>query len=258
MKLRIRRVIKIPSRFDAFMRDYRIAMWSTCGFVLVLVLLFALRTYERSILSGVLSGKKLSGSDYAKLLSLDDDVELQKNDTVPEENKAQAEQPKPATSLTIDSTGTSSGGTVTGGGETSLPDTGGSGTTDPPPPPPEPFRAELSGFGLRQVSGPFICSNQGGSGFTVMCMNYGFQAGIKTFNGPGTVSHKLIWAGPGSGELPGGFAASAGDVFTQVTPGVNLPCTQQGQYNFRFIITAPNVAESHNIPVGHYCTTTGG
>lgn len=248
--MRLRALIKIPSRTGDFVKNYRLPLWSTIGLFVVLALLLALRTYEKGIIAGVLGDKNSTSSDYARLLSKDAGAELKKNDTDAESNQTSAPSDTPTdttTSLTIDS----SGGGTTGNDSGTVPSNGGGGNVEPPV---EPFSAQITGFGRNNQYGPFVC---GSSGLIdspgKLCKDYEFIAGVNTFNGPGTVNHKLSWRGVETGQMTGSYEAATGDAFKQVSYKARLKCDKPGLYSFKFIITQPGTIESHEIPIDHNC-----
>ncbi len=252
--MRFRSPIKIPNRTGDFARNYRLPLWSTLGLIVIVMLLILLRTYEQSVIAGVLGNKSSTSSDYARLLSKDKDAELNKNKTTEGENSSQATPTTTTTnsSLTISS---STGVTTTPSGGTTASPPGD--TNGIPEPPPEPFSSQLSGFGLRSQSSPIACDNSGASGMQQLCQQYDFVASVNTFNGPGVVKHELRWTGVENGNMSGKFQATSGDAFKQVYYTLKIKCDESGQYNFRFVITQPAFAESQQIPVSHNCHTTG-
>lgn len=254
MKIRVR----IPNRASMFAKNYRLPLWSTFGLFTVLVLLLVLRTYERSILAGVLGSELPGGRDYAALLNSDKDTELRRNPVTGEVEDPQTE-PDTAepTSLSLDSSGASTtggGSTTTGGGGGTTTPGGGGGATNPPVPAPEPFSAQVSGFSLRSQSGAFLCDTGSIlSGLNLFCKTYEFAAGVSTSNGPGSVSHVLYWKGASNGEVAGNFHAPSGDALTSVPRQIKLSCNQQGSYAFRFALITPSRQESQEILINHNC-----
>lgn len=240
----------IPSRLNTFTKDYRLPLRATAGLIVVLLLMLAIRTYERGVLAGVLGDSNQKNRDYANLINKDKDAELTKNAV--EQEKVTAANSTPTTtqntSLAINSDGGSA--TATPPAPTT-PTSGGGSPTPPPTPPPQPFSASLYGFGLKSETGPFACA--GGSGTGQYCKKYEFMAGIRTYNGPGTVTHVLRWNGAGTDQVAGSFLAGNGDGSTQVSTVVQLRCDVPGPYMFRFIVQQPNTAESHEIPKDHNC-----
>lgn len=244
----------IPSRLNTFTKDYRLPLRATTGLLILLLLLLAIRTYERGVLAGVLGDSNQQNGDYANLINKDKDADLTKNAVEQEKVTTAGATPTTTqnTSLAINSDGGNSAALPPTSPGT--PPTGGSSTTPPPTEPAGPFSARLNTFGLNAITGPFFCDhNAPGAG--QYCKNYEFIAGISTFNGPGTVAHFLRWEGPESDQVNGSFLAGNGDGLTQVRTVVKLSCDELGLYVFRFKIYEPNDDESHEIPVNHNCGT---
>lgn len=239
--------VYIPSRVHAFAKNYRLPLGSTVGLIIVIVLLLLLRTYERSILAGVLGDNKANGQDYARLLSGDAETVLKQNN-VPKPAEI-ASPGNPTASSAQATTNTSTGLTVSSGGSSPPPvagDTGGSAV----PPPSRPFSALITDFNLRYQVGPSECDTSTSGG---MCMEYNFYGNVASRNGPGTVEHTVKWIGPETGQLKDSFDASAGDTFTQVLYSIHLSCDMPGGYIFRLYIVSPNESTSQDVPLIHNC-----
>ena len=232
-------MIEVKVRLTDFARDYRSPLLSTAGLIVILTVLLLLRSYERNILAGVLGDSTTRGGAYAKLLSKDKEVTLQKNET--SSGGSQPTAPS-STSLTLNSSGNAT--TNSGTNQTNQPNGGGS-----EPPPTAPFYSQIAGLGLRGQS-VVPCG-----GTDQACKQYDFTAGLKTFNGPGTVNHKILWQGPNPDEIFNSFLAASGDALNQVNYTVRLQCDQPGPYTFKFVVEEPTAQESQDVLVDHHCGT---
>ncbi len=241
--------VRVPNRFTAFVKDYRLPLWSTVGLIVILAALLLLRSYERIVLAGVLGDSSSVTGDYAKLISKDSDVNLQKNEVDKEKAATETQQTSQSTSTSINSTGDSSAGNTTAAPAAASEPTTGAASQ----PPAAPFSAAISGFSFMGKSEPTPCDTTSGS---EMCKTYYFKADVSTSNGPGTVSHKLRWNfGTLASEQTGSFTAPTGSGITQVPNQVKLRCAQSGNYTFQFFLTSPSAASSVTVPINHSCGT---
>lgn len=239
--------VNIPNRVHTFAKNYRLPIYSTIGLIIIIVLLLLLRTFERSILAGVLGESNASGQNYAQLLSGDAEAVLQQN-KLPTSNGtgSQGNSTTPKTT-----TNTSTGLTVSSGESSTPPATGGTGGNAELPPSQQ-FSARIIDFSQVNQNGPFSCN---GLTSESMCFEYEFYGNIATSNGPGTVNHSLGWVGPEVGQLQDSFSAGEGETFTQVQYKINLSCDHQGIYTFKMYIVSPTATTSQDVPLIHSCGT---
>lgn len=264
---------KIHKQLQIYRKDYALPFWSTLGFVFLIVVLLVVRLYQQNLIDNVLGESSKKGNNYSRLLSNDTDKELKKNDVTENDksntstttnsslsiNASGGQSSSSATnttsanqqtsgSTTQSSTQPSSGNNTSSSGST----TSSSGTTTPP----IPFSAQLSGFGLRSQSATFFCGTSGTpNNLSQYCKQYDFVAVVNTFNGPGTVDHKIVWQGVNGGVLSGNFSAPAGDALKQVSYSVKLQCDRQGTYLFQFYLLSPTQFQSNPVWLPHNCST---
>lgn len=240
------RTIRRPT--PQFLRDYKLPLRATAVFIVLLSVMGVTRTFDYLALDDILGDATSQGTDYASLLSSDKTDELQKNNV--EEETASAAQPEPSapTVTTVNNTPQTpatapSGGTTTqDDDEESTPSSG-------------PFTVDVSSFSFKTApSGPFPCSTSSGQ----LCKFYDLTAGVKSFNGPGTVRYRFAWrSSSNSGNTEqGSYNAQSGEGFAKIDQRFTLSCNlAPGPYRFSFYTTDPTNDTLPELVVDHNCTT---
>lgn len=251
-----------------FAKDYRLPIQATTLFIVIVLMMLFVRFYELSVLAGVLDGGSNKSQDYASLLSVDKNDELNKNE-VNEKGAAVASEPKKSISsdkesapLTVSPGG--SGGTAPSSvsNPTASPTLGGSAVTSAPAPapgptspdPPEspssqPMTVTVEGVGLESIKD--FC-DPSVSGLRKCYKVYTFKGSIKTVDGPGDVTYG--WRLTKSGfDQDGSFSAGSGETYTYLPKIVRLDCSQPVQFSVRLITKSPDTDQSDSGTITHFC-----
>lgn len=239
-----------------FIKDYKVPLSATAVFVLVVLALFLLRNYDRSVLAESLSGEGSGGKDYATLLSKDKADGFNKKNLTAEEKtdltnpSPTAASQRPSTSPSFTVTGPSQSTTTPPAGSTP------SATTTPPPtsgdsPPTASFTADVTGL-REDGASPVECKVSTIPTSSQCVRRYHFTAEVEAYNGPGTVAYEWRISVPGSST--GSFSAGSGESLTLLNKVVVISCsTPSGPFKIQLGVTNPNQSKSNDLEVMHDC-----
>jgi hypothetical protein len=225
------------------------------------------RFYEQAALAGVLDGSGKKGQDYATLLSVDKDAELNKNNVEESKDATATDAAKTKTKATTSSTdiaqapltvspnGSTSSSPSTSEGNISAPTTGGGGSTEPTPiqatPTSDPFKANVEGINL--ISTTIECDTTVTSSYKCHKV-YTFKGEIKSFNGPGQIVYG--WqSSQASFNEEGSYSAGSGETFTVINKTIKIDCSQPAQISMSLALRSPNLDSSDPIFINHECGT---
>lgn len=224
-----------------FVRDYSLPLVITAILVVLVAGVAIARYSERASLADLLPGVSIGGQDYSTLFSKDKAEEFKKNEASGGESGQNTSTSTSGTSAaTVALNSGSPGGTSAPGGGTN-----GGGT----PAPTQPFSSSISSF--QQSSVALECTSQVPRKNTCS-KNYVFNAGVKTFNGPGSVSYS--WqSNLGSANENGGFSAGSGDATTTLQKTITLACKNAASHTLKLVINTPTSQQSGTLNINHNC-----
>lgn len=227
-----------------FVREYSLPIAVTFILIILVSGVAGARFLERSSLADLLPGITIGGKDYGSLLSRDKADEFKKN----EDNGADARQAGATSSgssvalnsgSTSANTTTGGAGTTGGGGNAG----GGGGTTTPA------FSSQVQS--LQQSSVTTEC----GAGVprkNKCSKRYVFSAGVKTFNGPGSVSYS--WQSSlSSANESSGFSAGSGENLTTLQKTIVLDCKTSSSLTLKLAVSSPTSGSSNTLTLNHNC-----
>lgn len=245
------------AHFKRLRHNYRIPLFATILFLLLIIVFASIRQFERTSLIGLINQVSNGSGGYADLLSTDEAQQFIRNDTT--ELEGEDSNQINAGSDSSDSTQSTSTSFVIDPGETPTPadGPGGGGTNDPDnsdesdnDPVPTPFSAEIDS--IRRVSTLLQCKNAGRPNKNFCSKVYSFSASIQTKNGPGSVSYS--WqsnnsAGSGNGD----FNAGLGNSVTTISKQITLECKSPTDFSLLVVLISPNSTASNAENVSHNC-----
>lgn len=246
-------------------KDFRLPMVASLIFAVTLLAMLLLRYQEAVVISEVLSST--SGQDYGALLNDDKTDDLSRPNTLtsdrpePSAGFAEPDQNQPENETFTVSSGNSSSSPPPTPPASPTPSAGGTSppppsSTPPPaqPPPALPFAASID---YLRADGSTKSCDATVSGQPLQCFKrYRFQAGVKTFHGPGSVAYSWQSNSQGANDN-GSFSVGPGDGVTTLDKTITVPCQTNQQFvSLQLFLNSPNQDASHKITIPHNCDTT--
>lgn len=259
------KIFAVEGKIKKFYRDYRLPSIASLVFLLLILSLTIIRQLEQTSLLALRNEVTEGGAGYSLLISSDESDEFSRGSTEEDTDNLSGQQTTISNSNSTQSTSNSftitnstdlsapsSGGDSSSAGSNTNDDSSAGGSTgeDVTPIPVVPFTAKIDSFSQGLVS--LQCSNSSKRNKGTCSKVYSFKSGVRTENGPGTVSYS--WQSnvePGNGN--GSFLAGAGVSITTVNKEVSLSCTKSSSFTIQFVVLSPTFSNSSPISVNHNC-----
>lgn len=223
-------------RVRRFVRDYSLPVVMTAVFLFLVITASLVRVLQQTSLANLLAGVTTMGQDYETLLSKDKVDELKKNS-----DNSQPAAPAPAGTPSSFAINTNSGSDSSSGDN---PPTSGGETTLPPV-----FGASIAYF--QQDSVVLDCTTPKPKKQSCS-KRYNFGAGIRTQNGPGSVSYG--WRSNLQSALEDNSISVGGnEMLTPLQKSITLACLPASSFSLQLIISSPTPTQSATSSIDHNC-----
>ena len=220
-----------------FFKDYRLPLETTFLFILIVVIMLSMRTFDRIALANVLGGKTGSNADYGALLSKDQTEGPTKKEINTPESVKVAEKSTSNTSAQF---------TVSPSPPSNVAPVPGS-----PSEPAPPFSAEVTGLVLENST---IECDVGTLGIQDCSKRYFFRANIRAIGGPGSI-HFAWLSNVSASATNGEFIVGSGETFTPLRNEVSLSCSKPELFDIQLTLSEPTIDKSNIIEQNHDCSS---
>lgn len=223
---------RLLARPRQFVKEYGLPIIATVLFLMLVISGVYIRDLQHISVAAIIENLDSSGVGYGKLLSNDKTSQL----TVDNENSI-------ASGSATTSRGTSSsfsvntntparsGGSSSGGGVSA------------------PFTATIASF---EQGGITLQCSKSNPKPQWCAKQYAFSAGVRSQNGPGSVSYG--WRSTiGSAVQDGSISAGASIVLTSLSKAITLPCDQPTNFTLQLVILTPGFTQSSVKTINHNC-----
>lgn len=222
-------------RTRRFVQEYSWPVIMTGVFLILVFAAALLRVSQRSSLANLLASVTSAGQDYGTLLSQDKTEELKKNNDA--QQSTTGTSPASPTAFSVSPNGNPA---VTS--NPSFPTNGGS-------PVAVVFNAAITSF--QQDSVTLECTTPKPK-LQTCSKRYVFSGGIRTSNGPGSVTYG--WRSNLQTVVEDRtFSVGGGEVVTPVQKIITLPCTSASSFSLQLTLLSPSSTQSQVLNTNHNC-----
>jgi hypothetical protein len=222
-------------RIRQFVQDYGLPMIATVLFLILVISGLFIRDLRHISVAGIVESLDSQGVGYGKLLSNDKtgDLTVDTENSINSGSSGSTTPPRGTSNSFSVNTNNPSGGGSSGGGSAVA----------------APFAATVTSFDQGAVTLQCTKSNPKPQWCS---KRYAFSAGIRSQNGPGTVSYS--WRSTiASATQDGSVSVGTGVVLTAMSKTITIPCDQPTSFTLQFVILAPGFTQSAVKNINHNC-----